>query len=83
MKKHYSCPYCREAYEVEEGSWEEKFVDKLPTNLGKAVLVSIAGIATGGLGSLLVGGFFFGNSVVRYVNGTKITCGNCARDFSI
>lgn len=84
-QKHYKCPYCGSTTVIEEATWDEQLGEKLPVNLLKATLITLAGIPTGGIGSVVLGGIFYGESVVKYFNGTKVTCGNpnCKRDFSV
>ena len=85
MAKGYKCPHCGHINVIQEDSWEDKFTESLPENLGKAVLVGAATLLTGGIFGVLLGTYFYGESVVKYFDGTKITCGNknCGRDFKV
>lgn len=83
MTKNYKCPHCGQINKIDEPSWVENFGENLPENLGKAILITAAGAVTAGIGGLILGGVFYGGAVVKYVNGTKATCGYCGEDFRL
>lgn len=83
MDKEYKCPHCGKINVIHEDNSEEAYSSKLSENIGKALLVGTATLLTGGLGGVLLGSYFYGKSVVKYFDGTKITCGNCSKDFKV
>ena len=81
----YKCPHCGKTTVVNEESWDERLMENLPSNLLKASLVTLAGALTGGVGGVVLGGVFYGGSIVKFFNGKTVTCRNpqCGEEFSI
>lgn len=80
----YKCPHCGGVTEISERPWDEKLTENLPKSLLKAVAVTAATVVTlpaGGIGGLILGSVFYGNSVVKFFNGQQITCGKCGKTF--
>lgn len=82
----YSCPHCHRNNEVSEPSWDERFVEKLPSNLLKGAAVAAATVLTwpfGGVGGVVVGGALYGKAVAEYFEGKTLTCGYCRLQYTI
>ncbi|HTJ54352.1 MAG TPA: hypothetical protein VL380_02940 [Nitrosospira sp.] len=84
VKRYYKCPdtSCGSINEIKL-SRDKEFGEKLSGNLFKASLVTMAAALTGGLGGIVLGTYFYGENVLKYVNGKKITCVKCHKDFYI
>jgi hypothetical protein len=82
-----ACSHCGRVNELSaEPPWEDKFAENLPKGLFKGAAVTLATLITlpaGGIGGLLLGGVLYGDAVVKFLVGKKVTCKYCGREFII
>ena len=76
-----TCPRCSHVNKIDDSTWGSRFTDDLGTTLAKTALVTAVGLATGGLGAIVLGTIFYGGTVAKYAAGTQITCSNCGHTF--
>jgi len=81
--KEFTCDNCDTRNVVKDTSVVDRFAEELPSNVGKAVLVTVASVATGGIGGLILGGYFVADGVKQYNNGKVVHCGSCGHPHKI
>lgn len=81
MKKYCKCPHCSCDNEFDDVPSDNSFTKKFAKNSTRAVLVTLAGIPTAGIGSVLLGGYFYGGALIKFFNGKQVKCSNCGKSF--
>lgn len=79
MTHEYPCPYCGVSNLVHENVWKNVAL-AVPASIATALGAKAIKSHNIGMG-LVYEGMVLGASAIVYLNGKKITCGNCGEHF--